>query len=431
MRKLLAILGPCDGRDMVPPGPPPSATPEALAADALARGEALRALGLVGRADSGLGIMLKGIAYAQLGDLDLAKKSLARALRVSTRPLDRARARAALVEVAMASGDAALAAKDAAASAAELDRLGDLRNASMQRLVQARAEVLLGHLGEARSLVRQVLSATEKPKQKIPPELRAVAFLANAEIAVRGARALEARDSLAEARRPLDARPNELLARELVALETELSRPVARLESRGEPRTADLFAIEDASSGHVMLVDACRRVVIAGRASVPLVKRPVLFSLLLVLARAWPNGVGRDELAMRAFEAKKVNDSHRSRLRVEIGRLRTVLEGLAEPIATDAGYALSSPRDVVVLLPREDDGDSSHIAMLLGDGATWSAQELAEHAGVSKRTVQRALAPLIEGGGVMRIGEARDARYARPGRRIASRMLLLGLVPKS
>lgn len=397
----------------------------ATAADALARGEALRALALVGRAESGPGLVLKGIAYAQIGDLDLAKKSLNRAAKLgTTKPIDRARARAALVEVALASGDAAGAARTAEQSVAELDRLGDTRNGAMQRLVQARAEVLLGRLGEARSLVQDVLA------KRWPAELQAVALLASAEIAVRGARALEARSALSTARRALDESPNGLLARELVTLETELSRPVARLETRGAARTADLFAIEDASNGQVMLVDACRRLVVAGRAMVPLVKRPVLFALLLCLARAWPNEVARDALATQAFDAKKVNESHRSRLRVEIGRLRSVLEGMGEPVATDAGYTLSSTRDVYVLLPRDEGDDSSLIAMLLGDGATWSAQELAEHAGVSKRTVQRALAALVESGAVVRMGEARDARYARSGPRIASRMLLLGLVPK-
>ncbi|MGZ3456796.1 MAG: helix-turn-helix domain-containing protein, partial [Polyangiales bacterium] len=70
------------------------------------------------------------------------------------------------------------------------------------------------------------------------------------------------------------------------------------------------------------------------------------------------------------------------------------------------------------------------IALLLGDGASWSAQGLAEHAGVGKRTVQRALANLVEKGAAMRIGSGRDQRYARPGTPIASRMLLLGLLPK-
>lgn len=322
----------------------------------------------------------------------------------------------------MAEGDSAQAARAARASADELERLGDTRNAAMQRLVLARAEVLLGRLAEARHVVDVVLGA------ELPVDVTAVAWLAKAEIAVRALGAADARAALTKARAMLAAAPNELLARVLVALEAELSQPIARLERRHVVRDADLYAIEAASSGDVLLVDACRRVVIGGRATVPLAKRPVLFALLLVLARAWPADVGRDELAALAFDARRINASHRSRLRVEVGRLRKVIAGVAEPVATEDGYMLSSSREVLVLLPPSDD-DDARVAILLGDGASWSAQAVAEHAGVSKRTAQRALAKLVESGGAVRTGQGRDVRYQRPGPRIASRMLLLGLVP--
>jgi DNA-binding IclR family transcriptional regulator len=83
-----------------------------------------------------------------------------------------------------------------------------------------------------------------------------------------------------------------------------------------------------------------------------------------------------------------------------------------------------------MLLPPTD-AESDRVALLLGDGALWSAQSLAEHAGISKRTAQRALGALVEKSVVMRTGKGRDLRYFRPGTPIASRMLLLGLVPKS
>jgi hypothetical protein len=126
-----------------------------------------------------------------------------------------------------------------------------------------------------------------------------------------------------------------------------------------------------------------------------------------------------------------VNASHRSRLRVEVGRLRKIMDGLAaEPVATADGYALESKRDVVVLLPPSDD-EAARIAILLADGAAWSAQGLAEHAGISKSTAQRALAALVQSGAAIRTGKGKDVRYTRPGSPIASRMLLLGLVPKT
>jgi len=396
----------------------------ALAAEALLRGETLRALALVGRARSGKGLLLRGIAYAQLGDLDLARRSLVHAERASETPLDAARARAALAEVSLAAGDAKTALESGRAAADELRALRDVRNATLQALVVARAEVLLGRLDDARRSVAAVV------RGRIPPDLAPLASLAEAETAVRAMKAVAARDALHRARAQLSAAPNGVLARELVALEEELSTPIARLEQRGQARAADPFAIEEASAGQVMLVDACRRIVVAGRATLAFGRRPVLFAVLVALARAWPEPVARDTLAERAFEVRRVNESHRARLRVEVGRLRRVLTGIAEPVARGDGYALESPRPVVVMLPLGDGDETAHVAVLLGDGAAWTAQSLAEHAGVSKRTVQRALSALVSAGAVVRTGTPRDARYVRAAPRIASRMLLLGLVPK-
>lgn len=401
-----------------------SASILAEASRALATGAPLRALGLVGRDDGATALTLRGIAYAQLGDLDQASVALERAAAIADEPLLRARARAALVEIALSRGDPAPAARAARASADELARLGDLRNAAMQRLVLARAEVLLGRLGEARRIVEAVLAGD------LAPDLRAVASLAQAEIAVRALAAVEARDALARAREALAHAPHQLLARALDALERELSRPVARIVRGGIPGDADLFAIQAVARGELLLVDACRRLAIGGRVTVPLARRPVLFALLLALARAWPGVVARDQLAAEAFDIRRVNASHRARLRVELGRLRKLMDGLAaEPVATGDGYVLASTRAVALLLPPADD-EGARLELLLGDGAAWSAQGLAEHAGVSRRTAQRALRALVERGAAVRTGKGKDVRYTRPGAPIASRMLLLGLVPR-
>jgi hypothetical protein len=139
--------------------------------------------------------------------------------------------------------------------------------------------------------------------------------------------------------------------------------------------------------------------------------------------------VPRDALAARAFDARRINASHRGRLRVEIGRLRKLLEGLgAEPVATPDGYALASRREVALVVPRAED-DATRVTILLGDGASWSAQRVAESAGISKRTAQRALGDLVASGRAVRTGSGRSVRYHRPGTPIASRMLLLGLAP--
>lgn len=391
---------------------------------ALASGDALRALGLVGRDASAVGLTMRGIAYAQLGDLDLARESLERAVAQNGDALTRARARAALVEVLLGSGDAAAARRSAGTAAGELARLGDARNAAMQRLVLARAEVLLGRLNEARHIVDELV-ATD-----LPADVRAVASLAQAEIAMRAVTASAARDALTRARNALESAPNALLARALVAIEQELTRPIARLVRGGRTQEADLFVIEEASRGEVLLVDGCRRIAIGGRVIVPLARRPVLFALLLELARAWPAPVPRDELAGRAFDVRRVNESHRSRLRVELGRLRKLVVDLGvEPTAAEAGYVLASKREVALLLPPSDD-DAARIALLLGDGASWTARAVAEHAGVSKSTAQRALGALVASGAAVRTGTGKDVRYTRPGTPIASRMLLLGLLPK-
>lgn len=388
---------------------------------ALARGEPLRTLSLMGQVDSAIGLTLRGIAYAQLGDLALARNSLERAFAASDDPLMRARARAALVEIELDEGEPSNVVQAASASAKELARLGDVRNAAMQRLVVARAEVLRGRLGEARHGVEEVLAG------ELPPGVRAVASLALAEIAIRSVATKDARAALVRAR---EGQSNRVLEHALNALESDLSRPLARVVRDGQIREVDLFAIEELSSGEVLLVDACRRLVIGGRVTIPLARRPALFGLLLVHARAWPASVPRDVLAAEAFGVRRPNASHRMRLRVEVGRLRKVLDGLVSADASDDGYVLTSAREVAVLLPSSDD-DGARIAMLLGDGAAWTARGLAEHAGVSIRTAQRALTALVEGGGAVRSGRARGVRYTRPGTPVASRMLLLGLVPRA
>jgi hypothetical protein len=382
---------------------------ELAAARALALGAPLQALSLVGRVESGLGLTLRGIAYAQLGDLVLAKQALERALHVAVGKT-LLHARAALVEVTLETGDPAAAVVAAQALAHELTALGDTRNAGLMQLVQARGEVLRGRLGEARRLVEEVRE----------PELSALAHLAHAELAIRTLSATDAREAIARARA---CSPHPLLGRALDSLADELARPIARLLRRGVLAPADLATIE--ATRDELLVDDCRRLVRGGLVTIPLSRRPVLFALLVELARAYPASVPRDVLAARAFDARKVNASHRARLRVEIGRLRKVMEDLAaEPVATADGYTLRSKRDVVVLLPPTDESHA-RIALLLGDGAAWTARGLAEHAGVSMRTAQRALAALVASGGAVRRGN----RYNRPGTPVASRMLLLGLVP--
>ena len=148
---------------------------------------------------------------------------------------------------------------------------------------------------------------------------------------------------------------------------------------------------------------------------ISLATRPVLFALARSLAEAWPGDVSRSDLLARAFRAKHADESHRARLRVEIGRLRAELAALADIGATERGFALS-PRNagrVVVLAPPVDEQNAAVLA-LLADGEAWASSALAIALGTSPRTVQRALEQLAVAGKVQFYGHGRARRWMTP-----------------
>jgi hypothetical protein len=111
------------------------------------------------------------------------------------------------------------------------------------------------------------------------------------------------------------------------------------------------------------------------------------------------------------------DETHRARLRVEIGRLRALVKPMARIEATPRGFVLAPPRsanrEVVVLAPPID-GEQASLVALLSDGAAWSTSALALALGASQRTVQRALAELEAEGRVRAIGQARARRWLAP-----------------
>src|SRR5260370_6448569 len=109
----------------------------------------------------------------------------------------------------------------------------------------------------------------------------------------------------------------------------------------GEERLLLLEEVEVLVASKALAVEACRYVVRDARTVVSLARRPVLFALARVLAEAWPGDVPRDMLLARAFGAKHADESHRARLRVEVGRLRTMLRTLASVSATKRGFVLA------------------------------------------------------------------------------------------
>ena len=146
-----------------------------------------------------------------------------------------------------------------------------------------------------------------------------------------------------------------------------------------------------------------------------LATRPVLFALARALAEAWPGDVSRDALVGRAFGAKAADESHRARLRVEVGRLRAVLRSLAGVQATKGGFALVPRRARrIVVLARPVDEAHAAVSAFLADGESWSSSALALALGSSQRTVQRALDALAAAGKVQSFGRGRSRRWMTP-----------------
>src|SRR6185503_20883170 len=109
------------------------------------------------------------------------------------------------------------------------------------------------------------------------------------------------------------------------------------------------------------------------------------------------------------------DETHRARLRVEIGRLRALLGELAAVDATPRGFVLQ-PRAAaaVAVLAPPIEGEQASLVALLSDGAPWSTSALALALGASQRTVQRALAELEAAGQVRALGQARARRWLAP-----------------
>jgi hypothetical protein len=205
------------------------------------------------------------------------------------------------------------------------------------------------------------------------------------------------------------------LAVEVESARQILSAPAARLIARGENTVLLLEQVEALLASKLLIVDACRMVIRDPNTVVSLARRPVLFALARELAEAWPGDVPRDTLIARAFRAKNSDESHRARLRVEVGRLRSVLGGLIGVSATKRGFALAprEPHEVVVLA-RPVEEEHATVLAFLADGESWSSSALALALGASQRTVQRALDTLAAAGKVQWFGRGRARRWMTP-----------------
>jgi hypothetical protein len=149
--------------------------------------------------------------------------------------------------------------------------------------------------------------------------------------------------------------------------------------------------------------------------SISLATRPVLFTLARALAEAWPADVSRETLIAQVFRLKLGDESHRARLRVEVGRLRAALKPLASVTATPRGFALvSSVATDVVVLARLIEEKHAAVFAFLADGESWSSSALALALGASQRTVQRVLDDLGSSGKVQSFGRGRARRWMTP-----------------
>jgi hypothetical protein len=398
------------------------------AARALAAGDALQALKRVALRDDPPALALRGIAMAQLGELARSRELLRQAARGfgAHEVLARARCVVAEAEVALALRDFGEPPRTLEAARAALEARGDRGNALQARLIAARRALLLGRLDTAAALLAGA------DLTGLAPLPAAVAALTQAELALRSLRAGEADAAL---RRAADAARRAgipALQAEVAQARAVLEQPAARRVTAGATETlrlADAAALLDSGA---LVVDACRHGVRAGARWLPLARRPILFTLARTLAEAWPGDAGRDELIARAFRLREPDDTHRARLRVEIGRLRLLLAGMAALTATPRGFALQplDDRTVAVLAPPVE-SEQGELLALLADGAAWSTSALALALGSSQRQVQRELAELEAQGRVRAVGQTRARRWLAPPLTGFTTILLLPAAPPS
>lgn len=380
------------------------------AARALASGDPLGALARVALRDDAPGLALRGIALAQLGDFDRARVLVRRAARAfgTREPVARARCVVAEAEIALASRDLGWPAAALDAARATLERHGDRRNAAYAGYLAGRRLILMGRLEQA----EQVLS--DLNPAPFPPALRAVHELALAGIALRRVQATAARAALARAARAARAAGIPALRAEVRQASLVLKAPAAHLHCAGDTQVLRLEQVQALLASDTLVIDACRYAVHGAGRTLALASRPVLFTLAQALGRAWPGDAPRDALIALAFRTRHPDDSHRARLRVEIGRLRAVLAPLAEIRATRQGFALMPAAGAVaVLTPPVQDRHAAVLA-LLADGQAWSSSALALASGASQRQVQRALDALAASGQAHSLGRGRARRWITP-----------------
>ncbi|WP_250474622.1 helix-turn-helix domain-containing protein [Caballeronia sp. GAFFF1] len=381
------------------------------AARALAAGDPLGALNRVALRDDAPALALRGIAMAQLGDFPRAKTLLRRASRAFgvKEAVARARCVVAEAEIALASRELAWPAKALDRARATLEAHGDRINAAHARYLDARRALLIGRIDEAEETLRALGASA------LPPALLAAHALIEAGIAMRRLQAKRARAALHRARQAARVAGIAALSAEVDHARALLDTPAARFIAQGDTRHVLLDDVEALFASNTLVIDACRHAVRDAHTVVSLATRPVLFTLARLLGEASPDDVPRDRLIASAFRMRHADETHRARLRVEMGRLRTLLRPLAQIRATRDGYALAPHRAAhVAVLARPLDDAHAPLLAFLADGEAWSSSALALALNASQRTVQRALETLAASGKVQSFGRGRARRWLAP-----------------
>jgi hypothetical protein len=380
------------------------------AARMLAAGDPIGALKLVALRNDASGLALRGIALAQLGEHARARELLRSAVNVfgPREAVARARCILAEAEIALVSRDLTWTAKKLNAARETLERSGDAVNAAHARYIEIRRLLLIGKLEEAEQAL------TEVPA-RLPLPLKIGHELIVAQLALRRVQPKLARAALLRAGRVAQHAGIPALIAEVESAVEVLNTPAARLIAKNKEKLLLLDDIEALLASKAFIVDGCRHVVRQGDEVISLATRPVLLTLARVLAEAWPDDVPRDELVRRAFRLKLADETHRARLRVEIGRLRKLLRAMANIDATPRGFKLTPRRanDVVVLARPVEDKHADVLAFL-ADGESWSTSALAQALDTSQRTVQRSLDSLALAGKVQSLGRGRTQRWMTP-----------------
>lgn len=398
------------------------------AAQALAIGDALSALKRVALRDDPPALALRGTAFAQLGDLERAKDLLSRAAHAfgSKNPIGQARCVVAEAEIALVSRDLGWPVERLDRARGVLARRGDQINAAYADCILARRLLLIGRLDQA----GQVLSRVDKAL--LPPAALAGFELVVAGIAIRRLDTEAARSSITRARKAASDAEIASLAAEVDDIDRILEQPVARMSGQRGDRNLLLEEVEALLVSNDFILDCCRSTVRSGGRAIGLGSRPVLLALLRSLSEAWPEEVSRDRLVKHAFRAKEADESHRARLRVEMGRLRHALDGAAEIKATKYGFKLIVPgsTEVFLLLPPVERRHAEILA-LLADGEAWSSSAVALSLGVSSRSIQRALEQLAADGQVQPRGHGPARRWMMPPiPGFPTTLLLPGVLPR-